>query len=567
MREHRPVTTGRIIAASTDRAGPTPLRWAADEADIRDAELVALMAWGYLDQHPVPGHEGFDPSYGQADAEEAATQYVARALGPQHRPVTVQDGVRSPGAGASSAAAGADLLVMGARGVGGFRGLPRRVGDATSSERDHRPAGARPSTKHLGDPSGPLVVGVDGSDNAAAAFRWAHAEADAEAPTSRRCTHGRADGRWRIVRARRRRRRSKRRRWTRWRRPDDDGRAGPRSRGASRAARTSRTCPHRGVGVGRHGRRGPPWTPSLGPRRSRLGGAAGRPPQPLPGRRRADSGLTRGWRTPRDPYRRPHGQDGDRRRLRADGAVCVRAAFGPDDVELARRAIEANLGSPSPYAKRPAPTTTARSSRTSAAGNDFPRWRRSSGLARRLHRRAADGHRGGPALPRPRPGQGARHPPADAMAPGPLLQRRRAPERQHVVPCGSGDEGCHSSSSPAPTSDRGTCHGRSWTAAALVPRWFAGGAAGHRRRPAAIPSHRMAGTGRRRVLPHAHLHTAAWTGQDDGAPCRCGSWAMTWCTHPGRGPPHRRSPAWSGAGPGALLDPLFPVLAGGATNP
>ena len=30
---------------------------------------------------------------------------------------------------------------------------------------------------HLGDPSGPLVVGVDGSDNAAAAFRWAHAEA------------------------------------------------------------------------------------------------------------------------------------------------------------------------------------------------------------------------------------------------------------------------------------------------------------------------------------------------------------------------------------------------------
>ena len=36
----------------------------------------------------------------------------------------------------------------------------------------------------------------------------------------------------------------------------------------------------------------------------------------------------------------------------ADGAVCVRAAFGPDDVELARRAIDANLTSLSPFAKR-----------------------------------------------------------------------------------------------------------------------------------------------------------------------------------------------------------------------
>ena len=62
---------------------------------------------------------------------------------------------------------------------------------------------------------------------------------------------------------------------------------------------------------------------------------------------------------------------------------------------------------------------------------------------------------------------------------------------------------------------------------------------------------------------------AAWTGQDDGAPCRCGSWATTWCTHPGRGPPHRRSPASERelARAAPLDHPLFPVLWPGRRPP
>jgi ectoine hydroxylase-related dioxygenase (phytanoyl-CoA dioxygenase family) len=54
----------------------------------------------------------------------------------------------------------------------------------------------------------------------------------------------------------------------------------------------------------------------------------------------------------------------------ADGAVCVRRAFGPDDVELARRAIEANLASLSPYAKR------ASAEDDGAFVEDFCNWRR-----------------------------------------------------------------------------------------------------------------------------------------------------------------------------------------------
>jgi nucleotide-binding universal stress UspA family protein len=177
MREHRPVTSGRIIAGIDGSSGAdAALRWAADEADLRDAELVALLAWGYLDQHPIPGHEGFDPEYGQADAEEAANEYVARALGANHRPVTVKAICDLPARALLEASAGADLLVMGARGIGGFRGL--LVGSVTQRcLNETTVALALIHEPHLGDPSGPVVVGVDGSDNAAVAYRWAYDEA------------------------------------------------------------------------------------------------------------------------------------------------------------------------------------------------------------------------------------------------------------------------------------------------------------------------------------------------------------------------------------------------------
>jgi nucleotide-binding universal stress UspA family protein len=183
-------TTPRVIAGIDGSSGAdAALRWAAAEADIRDAELVALMAWGYLDQHPLPGHEGFDPAYGQSDAEQAASEYVARALGPDHRPVTVQAVCDLPARAILEAAADADLLVMGARGLGGFRGL--LVGSVSQRCLNETTVPlVLVHEGHLGDPGGPVVVGVDGSDNAAVAFRWAHDEA------RRRSVHLRALYAW-----------------------------------------------------------------------------------------------------------------------------------------------------------------------------------------------------------------------------------------------------------------------------------------------------------------------------------------------------------------------------------
>lgn len=57
-----------------------------------------------------------------------------------------------------------------------------------------------------------------------------------------------------------------------------------------------------------------------------------------------------------------------------DGAVCVRGAFAPEQVELARRAIDANLASLSPYAKR------ASDADDGAFVEDFCSWQRISEL-------------------------------------------------------------------------------------------------------------------------------------------------------------------------------------------
>lgn len=53
-----------------------------------------------------------------------------------------------------------------------------------------------------------------------------------------------------------------------------------------------------------------------------------------------------------------------------DGAVCVRAAFTPDEIELARTAIEANLADLSPLAKRASPGDDG------AFVEDFCSWQR-----------------------------------------------------------------------------------------------------------------------------------------------------------------------------------------------
>ena len=125
-----------VVAVGVDRSegARRALRWAAQEARLRNACLRVVHAWSYLDQ---PGGT-FDPSYGEDDARRLVDDEVAR-LGPdaegiEIERVTVTD---LPSRALLDAATGADLIVVGARGLGGFEGL--LLGSVSQQVANHAP--------------------------------------------------------------------------------------------------------------------------------------------------------------------------------------------------------------------------------------------------------------------------------------------------------------------------------------------------------------------------------------------------------------------------------------------
>ena len=101
------------------------LHWALNEARLREAKLVAVHTWTY--QFTAgPGYlPGADPEV-RASIQKEAEQVVTDALsevGTVGVEVEVKALEGSPSATLVEAAEGADLLVVGSRGRGGFSGL------------------------------------------------------------------------------------------------------------------------------------------------------------------------------------------------------------------------------------------------------------------------------------------------------------------------------------------------------------------------------------------------------------------------------------------------------------
>jgi nucleotide-binding universal stress UspA family protein len=96
------------------------LQWAFQEARLRAARVQALLAWTYLDQ---PDGE-FDAAYGETDArarlDQALDQVGSDAIDVAVERLVVND---LPARALLDAARGAELVVVGSRGVGGFKGL------------------------------------------------------------------------------------------------------------------------------------------------------------------------------------------------------------------------------------------------------------------------------------------------------------------------------------------------------------------------------------------------------------------------------------------------------------
>jgi nucleotide-binding universal stress UspA family protein len=117
----QPVQPLRIVVGvdGSDR-GRSALARAAVEAAAHGATLEAVHAWNFLDQ---PGPD-FDPHYGEERARERIEAYVKDVLGEQPRvPVTLHLVNDHPAPALLEAARGAFTVVVGARGLGGFKGL------------------------------------------------------------------------------------------------------------------------------------------------------------------------------------------------------------------------------------------------------------------------------------------------------------------------------------------------------------------------------------------------------------------------------------------------------------
>ena len=144
-----------VIGMDESEGAAAALRWALREAELRDWTPTAVLAWGLLDQYHTVVGERFDPSYGEVDAEMALAAAIQKAIGAEAATaVKRQVACDLPARALLDAAEDADLLVVGARGLGGFRSLllgsvseeclhhatcPMAIVHAHDDDREHEP--------------------------------------------------------------------------------------------------------------------------------------------------------------------------------------------------------------------------------------------------------------------------------------------------------------------------------------------------------------------------------------------------------------------------------------------
>jgi nucleotide-binding universal stress UspA family protein len=169
-----------VVGVDGSECSAHALRWAAEEADLHGWWLIAAMMWSWIDQRPVQAEAPlFDPHYGQRRASEALEAQLVRELGVKGAANVVrQVECDLPAAGLLRVAADAKLLVVGARGLGGFKRL--LLGSVSDHCLHHSVAPIaiirRPPPSRA-DTAPRVVVGVDGSPASHRALGWAVDEA------------------------------------------------------------------------------------------------------------------------------------------------------------------------------------------------------------------------------------------------------------------------------------------------------------------------------------------------------------------------------------------------------
>lgn len=162
-----------VVGVDESEGAAQALRWAVDEAQLHGWVVTAVLAWGFLDQHQTIVGERFDPSYDDGDADAALAALVGAAVGDDRAAAVGRRVVCDlPAQALLDASADADLLVVGARGLGGFKGL--LLGSVSQHCLHHTTIPiAIVRGEHDIAQGAPVVVALDGSATAQQALAWA----------------------------------------------------------------------------------------------------------------------------------------------------------------------------------------------------------------------------------------------------------------------------------------------------------------------------------------------------------------------------------------------------------
>src|SRR5688572_19641622 len=110
---------GIVVGVDESPSSQAALQWAHSLGRLRRQPVTALMAWDYIGQRHADDNQPFDPQYSPEVAEQELRKLVERALGPDSG-VAIQAVLDKAEPAMHAASTTADLVVVGARGIGGF---------------------------------------------------------------------------------------------------------------------------------------------------------------------------------------------------------------------------------------------------------------------------------------------------------------------------------------------------------------------------------------------------------------------------------------------------------------
>ena len=165
-----------VVGFDGSEGAAAALRWGVAEGELHGWAVEAVMAWGFLDQHP--SGRPFDPSYGEGSGRDALDRSVVAAVGEAAAATVARRLICDlPARALVEASSDSRLLVVGARGLGGFRGLLLGSVSEHCLHHSHVPVAIVRGCARAPASAGRIVAAVDGSEESHTALRWALDEA------------------------------------------------------------------------------------------------------------------------------------------------------------------------------------------------------------------------------------------------------------------------------------------------------------------------------------------------------------------------------------------------------